>query len=491
MIRDLKQVILEHIEKGALAVCFLIFLIVLILQLTAGREGFGKSVEEHIRKIEEIRSGVKVTERSVPDYTSEMRNYWVLADRERAQAYTTTPFVVLPGTLVGPQAQLKALAPEKVTAVAGVGRNVVVVSLPSQQAQLVERASFEDRVLFKLYRKKGDDEDYVLAHDEPQDALELYQRLNYLHGLLRYKLRAEKTLNPGDLELAVAIGLLTPQKAKEIKKLQVAAVQPARPRGRTRARVRRPRVRQPARRLTQDEREARARDREEAEEERMMEQAERRRREVREGRKPSIATVRVPTVAPVVVDLPTALSSPLPLEDTDVEHDMSYQYKVEVVLESPEKPTSAISLPSNLVKAIGDLEIYLRGGTELFATIEVRKWVAEVDSWISKSFSIETGEAIGSPVVMKLRDERGRLFVDAKGKFVEQEVNFSSGCTLVDLEKREKFDPEKDLSKSPTLRMAYLNPKGGLEYKWTERRKATGIAGSGARTQRRAAIRGR
>ena len=200
----------------------------------------------------------------------------------------------------------------------------------------------------------------------------------------------------------------------------------------------------------------------------------------REGRSASVPTVRPPTVARVKVSLAVALANPLTLEDTDVEPDESYQYKVEVILEGPEKSTRAMSVASNMVKALSDVKIYLRGGTELFGSIEVYKWVAEVESWISKSFQIKPGEAIGYPVMMTLKDENSRFFVDANGKYIKREVDFSTDYTLVDLENRVKFDPEKGLTKSPTLRMAYLNPRGGLEYKWTERRTAAAVAAGAA-----------
>lgn len=492
MVRDLKQMITEHIEKGVLAVCFLIFLTVLILQLTGGREGSGKAIEEHIKKIEEARRNLEVAEGSVPDYTSAMENYWVLANREQAQAYTNTPFVVFPGRISEPQKELQALAPEKVTAVAGAGRNLVVVSLPLQQAELVRRASFPGKVLFKLYRKKGDDEDYILAQDEPYEALELYQRQSQLYAFLKPKLLKKKPWNPWDLDLAVALGLITPQQAEEIKKPEVEALTPTQPARRTRpVKTTQPTTIVRRRKLTVDERIEMERKRIEDLDEEEIQRRERgrrgdeARRKKEEGGIPGVATVPLPTVSPVEVDLPTALSSPLTIEDTNVEPDVSYQYKVEVVLESPEKHMSATSLPSNLVKALSDIEIYLRGGTELLANIEVRKWLVEVDNWISKSFRIRPGEAIGNPVVVSLRDEKGRFFIDAEKKLVKQEVNFSTGCTLVDLEKRVKFDPKKNLAKSPTLRMAYLNLKGGLEYKWTERRKLTAAAGSATRVQRR------
>jgi hypothetical protein len=85
---------------------------------------------------------------------------------------------------------------------------------------------------------------------------------------------------------------------------------------------------------------------------------------------------------------------------------------------------------------------------------------------------------------MTLKDDKGRIFVDAEGKFLKREVDFSTGYTMVDLENRVKFDPAKDLTKSPALRMAYLNSKGGLEYKWTERPKVAASAVSASSTGR-------
>jgi len=493
MIRDLKQLIVGHIEKGVLAICFLIFIIVLILQLTGGGENLGKAVEEHIKKIKETSQSVEVTKKNVTDYTKRMEDYWTLENREEAQIYTITPFVVLPGLITEPQKELKALPPEKVTAVAGVGRNVVVVKLPSQQVDLVHRASFEGKVLFRLYRKKGDDEDYSLALDKPYEALEAFQRQNYMYAILKDKLQTNKPLNPGDLDLAVALELITPQQAGALKKSKEEAPKPA-PATRV-GRIRRPTgtgtsrttgtARRGRRRETEEAQRARTRREEQEDIERYEGEVRGRSKPRREQRKAAVDTVRRLTVAPVVVDLARALSLPLTLEDTDVEPDESYQYKVEVILQSPEKSTSAMSVASNMVKALSDIVIYLRGGTEDFASIEVRRWVAEVESWISKSFtSIKPGEAIGYPVEMRLRNEKGQFFVDAQGKFLKQEVDFSTGCTLVDLEQRVKFDPQKNLAKRETLRMAYLNSKGGLEYKWTERRKAAAIAAGAGRAAR-------
>lgn len=488
MVRDLKKVIIGHIEKGVLAICFLIFVIVLILQLTGGRENPGKVVEEHIEKIEQISRSVEVPKKNVVDSSKKMVDYWKITGRKRAQTYTTTPFVILPGPMRGPQKELKALPPEKVTVVAGIGRNVVVVDLPSLQAELVHRASFEGKVLFNLYRKKGDDKDYTLAVNRPYEALESFQRQNYLYGILKDKLQKNKPFNAGELDLAVALGLITSKEAEEIKKRKKEAPKP------TPARVRGARQRQGrttgtlTRRSSDEERYARIREldrRRELAEEAAEARAERGGYEPgRERRSASVPTVRPLTVARVKVSLAEALSNPLTLEDTDVEPGESYQYKVEVILEGPERSTRAMSVASNMAKALSDIKIYLRGGTELFGSIEVYKWVAEVESWISKSFQIKPGEAIGYPVMMTLKDENSRFFVDANGKYIKRKVDFSTDYTLVDLENRVKFDPEKGLTKSPTLRMAYLNPRGGLEYKWTERRRAAAIAAGAAQAVR-------
>ncbi|KPJ63328.1 MAG: hypothetical protein AMS15_00860 [Planctomycetes bacterium DG_23] len=297
---------------------------------------------------------------------------------------------------------------------------------------------------------------------------------------------AGKPLNPGDVDLALALKLIGPEEAEVLKRPKPVAptptpvVGPRRPR-----RTARGTTSQTGE--TWQERERRLAEEEDREREEAEARADRGYDARREQRTPSLKTVRLPMVIAPQVDLPEALTHPLTLEDANVEPNENYQYKVEVLLESPQKSSTAMSDASNIVRAISDTVFYLRGGTESFASIEVRKWLSEAEVWITKSFSVKPGEAIGYPVKMKLKDESGRFFVDAANNLLEREVDFSTGYTLVDLENREKFDPEKDLVKSPTLRMAYLNPKGGLEYKWTQRRTvaASAVSASQPRTTRR------
>ena len=217
--------------------------------------------------------------------------------------------------------------------------------------------------------------------------------------------------------------------------------------------------------------------------------------------------------------------------DKKVDPDESYSYKVRFVadLKDPDLSEKERILESMLSDATGyekilaEIEFFVKGGTEDLIIIPIRKWryiegqqplvsekerlkaeasdvkirsdasvedVGDFDipmyggEWVDATFQVKKGEKIGRVKELHKRDPYGKV-----RRF---EVDFFTGCTLVDVKyairlekkvvKENVFDNvgriigQRDVEKRLTaekLQIVYLDRKGNLKNMWegTEERK--------------------